>query len=452
MTAVGHLVKKRGLVSQERLPQIGDWGSFDELTSIQDQRIPGVLGRAARSPFYAQRFAASARPGSLEDFATIALTTKQDLIQSYPFGMLGVPQSELATYFETSGTSGAPTPAYYTEADWRDLAERFARKWTGIHPSDIYLVRTPYALGMAAHLAQQSGRFRGATIVPGDRGSSVIPYARVVQVLHDLGVTLTWSNPTECLLWAAAALRAGLDPGRDFPMLRALFVGGEPLSVARRRRISEIWGVPVVDEYGCSEIGSLAGRCPADTLHLWADRVKPEIYDEASDTLKSSGVGELVLTPLYLEAMPLVRYNVHDQVELSYEDCDCGWKLPILTVLGRAGQGYPVGDSARITQLEVEELVFSLPAELGVLFWRAKAEPDRLRIQIEAADTSAKPAESALRTAIHDELAVPCEIEVLPPGALVPDDVLASPRQALKPRPLYGPDENWDQAIVFSAS
>jgi phenylacetate-CoA ligase len=438
-------------MSHEQLPQIGDWSSFDELRSMQDQCIPGVLARAARSPFYAQRFADGGRPASLEDFGTIPLTTKRDLVQSYPFGMLAVPQSELATYFETSGTSGAPTPAYYTQPDWRDLVERYARKSTGIDPSDIFFVRSPYALGMAAHLAHQSGRFRGATIIPGDRGSSVMPYARVVRVLHDLGVTLAWSNPTDCLLWAAAALRAGLDPGRDFPALRALFVGGEPLSVARRRRISEIWGVPVVDEYGCSEVGSVAGRCAADTLHLWADRMKPEVYDERSGTVQPAGVGELVLTPLYLEAMPLVRYNVHDRVELSYEDCECGWKLPIVTVLGRAGQGYPVGDS-RITQLDVEELVFSLPAELGVLFWRARAQPDRLHIQIEAADINAQPAEAALHDAIHDELGVPCEVEVLSPGGLVPDDVLASPRQSLKPRPLYGPDESWEQAIVASAS
>jgi phenylacetate-coenzyme A ligase PaaK-like adenylate-forming protein len=310
-------------------------------------------------------------------------------------------------------------------------------------------VRSPYALGMAAHLAQQSARFRGATIVPGDRASTVIPYARVVRVLHDLGVTLTWSNPTDCLLWAAAALRAGLDPGRDFPMLRGLFVGGEPLSAARRRRISEIWGVPVVDEYGCSEVGSVAGRCPADAFHVWADRVKPEVYDEASGTVKSAGVGELVLTPLYLEAMPLVRYNVHDRVELSYEDCACGWKLPLVRLLGRAGQGHAVGDSARITQIDVEELVFSLPAELGVMFWRAKVEPDRLHIQIEAADASA---EAALHAAVHEELAVPCEVEVLAPGELVPDDILTNPRQALKPRSFYGPDESWDHAIVLSAS
>ena len=439
-------------MSHHPLPQIGDWESFDALRSLQEERIPAVLARAAASPFYARHFGTNGSPRTRDQFAALPLTTKQDLIDSYPFGMLAVPQAELANYFESSGTSGAPTPAYYTERDWSDLVERYARKPTSIDPTDIFFVRSPYALGMAAHLAQQSGRFRGATIVPGDNRSSVIPYARVVRVLHRLGVTLTWSNPTDCLLWAAAAQRAGLDPGSDFPALRAIFVGGEPLSPARRRRIGEIWGVPVVDEYGCSEIGSLAGRCDADALHLWADRVKPEVRDEQTGTVEPTGVGELVLTPLHLEAMPLVRYNVHDRVELRNEDCACGWKLPLVTLLGRAGLGYPVADAPAITQLQLEEVVFSLPAELGVMFWRARAERDRLQIQIEASRAGAAAARDALHAAIDSELGVPTEIEVLAPGGLVPDEVLASPRQSLKPRSLYGPGESWAQAIVFSGS
>ena len=436
----------------DRLPQIGEWHSFEELDLLQDAQMAAVLERASRSPFYTRHFAAIGRSPSPEDFSALPLTTKQHLNDSYPFGLLAVPQAELSHYFESSGTSGKPTPAYYTADDWRDLAERYARKTTGIHPSDILFVRSPYALGMAAHLAAASGRSRGATIVPGDNRSSVIPYPRVVRVLRDLEVTLTWSNPTDCLLWAATAKRAGLDPARDFPALRALFVGGEPLSAARRRRISQIWNVPVIDEYGCSEIGSLAGRCPADTLHLWADRVKPEVYDDEVGSISREGVGELVLTPLYLTAMPLVRYNVHDRVRLSYSECACGWKLPTLTVLGRAGLGYRVAGVPGITQLAIEEIVFSLPAELGLMFWRARAERDRLLIQIEVAERDAGAARAALSSAVRTELAVPCEVEVLAQGGLVPDDVLESRRQSLKPRSLYGPSERWDQAIVFKGS
>src|SRR4029079_12743753 len=92
----------------------------------------------------------------------------------------------------------------YTDEDWVDLAERFARKWIGITAEDTFLVRTPYALLLTGHLAHAAGRLRGATVVPGDNRSLAMPYARVVRVMHDLGVTLTWSVATEYLLWEAA--------------------------------------------------------------------------------------------------------------------------------------------------------------------------------------------------------------------------------------------------------
>jgi phenylacetate-CoA ligase len=432
------------------LPQLGDWTTFAELRHRQDQQLPDVMERASASPFYAERFRRERPAGTVEGFAGLPLTTKADLHDSYPFGMLAVEQERLSAYFESSGSAGRPTPAFYTARDWQDLGERYARKPCGILPSDVFLVRTPYALGLAGHLAQEAGRLRGATVIPGDNRSSVVPYSRVVRILHDLGVTLTWSNPTDCFMWAAAALRAGLDPRRDFPALRCLFVGGEALSPARRARLSEVWGVPVVDEYGCTEVGSLACRCPHDQMHFWADRVKPEVRDVRTGEVTSQGVGELVLTPLFLEAMPLLRYNVHDLVELRDEECACGWHLPVIRVLGRAAQGHPVR-GATVSQDRLEQLVFSLPAELGVFFWRAQACPDELRIQVEVPDGNAATVQAALAERVHQEFHVPSAIEALPPGRLVPDDVLTSPRHSLKPRSLFGPDENWDSALLFSA-
>src|SRR6185503_19058239 len=98
----------------------------------------------------------------------------------------------------------------------------------------------PYALMVTGHLAHAAARRRGATVIPGDNRSLAMPLSRVVRVLHDLDVTLTWSLPTETLLWAAAARAAGYEPGRDFPALRALFVAGEPLTPARRARIAAL--------------------------------------------------------------------------------------------------------------------------------------------------------------------------------------------------------------------
>jgi phenylacetate-CoA ligase len=430
-----------------RLPQLGQWKNLEELTALQHRQLPRTLEWAARSPFYRTR-PGSVVPSPTTALAALPLTSKQDLRDNYPFGMLAVPREQLATYHESSGTSGVPTPSYYTAEDWIDLTERYARKWVGIHPSDTFLVRTPYAMMITGHLAHSAARLGGATVVPGDNRSLAMPYSRVVRVLHDLHVTLTWSMPTETLLWAAAAKVAGYRPDADFPALRALFVGGEPLTQARRRRISEIWGVPVVEEYGSTETGSLAGECPFGRMHLWADRAIFEVYDPTSGLISPAGAGQLVVTPLYRSAMPLLRYNLEDDVAVSYDDCECDWRLPTVRVLGRSAFGYSVG-RAKITQHRLEELVFNLPAEYDVMFWRAKAEPGVLRVEIEVPEAHRAVAGAMLSASIRAAFELPCEVTSVPPGGLVPRRVLTDVQDVIKPRSLFGADEDWDRALLY---
>jgi len=430
------------------LPQLGQWNGLDDVQRLQEKQLPLTVSWAARSPFYKDRLNSAALPATGADLAALPLTTKQDLRDAYPFGLLAVPKQRLATYHESSGTAGRPTASYYTEEDWVDLAERFARKWIGISDEDIFLVRTPYALLLTGHLAHAAGRLCGATVVPGDNRSLAMPYARVVRVLHDLGVTLTWAVATEYLLWAGSAAATGHRPGADFPALRALFTGGEPLTRARRDRISRIWGAPVIEEYGSTETGSLAGECEHGQLHLWADRALFEVYDPKTGTVRTEGEGQLVVTPLYREAMPLLRYNLEDNVSVSYSDCACGWGLPTVKVFGRAAFGYPVG-TATVTQHRLEELVFSLPDSYGVLFWRAKAEPERLRIEIEVADEHREAARAELTVSVRAEFGVDVDVAGLSPGTLVPDSVLTMMSDVVKPRSLFGPDEDWGKALLY---
>ncbi|ABW13012.1 coenzyme F390 synthetase [Parafrankia sp. EAN1pec] len=430
-------------------PDPNSWSSPDELGALQRAELPRVLATALRSPFYAARYAGGDPPRTAADFAGLPLTTKQDLRDAYPFGMLAVPRAELATYHESSGTAGDPTASYYTEKDWVDLAERFARKWIGISPSDTLLVRTPYALVITGHLAHAAGRLCGATVVPGDLRSLATPLSRIVRVLHDLEVTLTWCNPTEAVMLAAAARAAGLRPERDFPALRAMFVAAEPLTDVRRHRISEIWGgVPVIEEYGSTETGTIAGQCPSGAMHLWADRAIFEVWSPETGTLGPTGRGQLVVTPLFREAMPLLRYNLADEVEVSDAPCVCGWQLPTVRVFGRAAFAYPVG-SAAVTQQQLEELVFRLPAACDVVFWRAVAEPAVLRVEIEVADEARERAVKELRAAIDRELGVPHQVTGLSPGTIVPAEALRAQRDILKARYLFGPGEDWNKAVMY---
>ncbi|MFN2495437.1 MAG: phenylacetate--CoA ligase family protein [Pseudonocardiaceae bacterium] len=434
--------------SGQPLPQLGQWDSPEHLRELQRHQLTRSLAWAARSPFYRRRFtAAPTPPSTFDDLATLPLTSKQDLRDSYPYGLLAVDRQRLATYHESSGTAGTPTASYYTGEDLVDVAERFARKWIGIRPSDTFLVRTPYALMLTGHMAHAAGLLAGATVVPADHRSVAMPYSRVIRLLRDLEVSLTWSVPTECLVWAAAARAAGLDPGADFPALRGLFVGGEALTEARRRRISRLWGgVPVLNDYGSTETGGLAGECPAGRLHLWADRLVFEVHDPRTGRTSGAGRGQLVATTLYREAMPLIRYNLEDTVEVSDDPCDCGWQLPTVRVLGRSAFGYPVA-GVPITPHQVEEIVFSLPDQYGVLFWRARAETELLRVQVEAADGYQDLAAAALTTMVNRRLGVPCEAVAVPPGTLIPADALTRTTDGVKPRSLFDADEDWSQAI-----
>lgn len=412
-------------------PHLGDWTDAAGLRRLQQAQLPHALEAAARSPFY--------RRVGLSPLEDMPLTTKQDLREAYPFGMLAVDKSELATYHESSGSTGAPTASYYTADDWLDLVDRYARKHVGIEPSDTFLVRTPYALMITGHLAHAAARSRGATVVPADNRSLATPYSTVVRLLHDLDVTVTWSLAADTLLWAAAAELAGL---RDFPALRALFVGGDPLSPAKRVRIEKIWGVPVVEEYGATETGSLAGQCPYGHLHLWADRAIFEVL--AHGRLGPAGRGQLVVTPLYRTAMPLLRYNTEDEVEVSLGDCPCGWALPTVRILGRTA--FAAGE---LTQVGVEELVFGLPAEYGVLFWRARPDGDRLTMQIEVAPEHAPAAAAALAEAVGKAYGIEAGIETMPPGSLVPHRLLTAGPELMKPRGLFAAGEDWDRALRY---
>jgi phenylacetate-CoA ligase len=430
-----------------RLRRRTDWNDITDLVAVQDRQLRRVLAAAGRSRFYRTRYGGHL-PTDRTGLADLPLTTKRDLREAYPFGFLAVDRSRLATYHESSGTSGTPTASYYTDADWRDLCDRYARKWVGIRPSDTLLVRTPYALMITGHLAHAAARSRGATVVPADNRSLAMPYARVVRLLHDVGVTLTWSLPTDPLLWAAAATAAGYRPDRDFPALRALYVGGEPLGAARRDRISDIWGVPVVAEYGSTETGSLAGECAEGRMHLWADRAIFEVYDPRTGLVRPDGRGQLVVTPLRREAMPLLRYNIEDDVEVTDDACRCGWRLPVVRVLGRSAHGYPVA-TGTVTQAALEDLVFGLPAGYGVMFWRARAQRDRLRIEFEVPDAFRVAAAAALCDAVRRRYNVPAEITPVSPGTLVPPTVLTTMPDVVKPRGLFGPDEDWDKALLY---
>lgn len=433
-----------GTVRAAELPRLGEWTGTAGLRRVQDERLPAALHQAASVPATLARLGEAVQVRTVADLDRIPVIDKGHLREHYPFGLLATDRTHVASYHESSGTSGTPTSSYFTEDDWSDIIDRFVRNDITLTAADTLLVRTPYALLTTGHQAHLAGRYTGATVVPADNRSAVVTHARVVQLLRDLDVTVAWCLPTECLLWAACARAVGLRPDRDFPSLRGFLVAGEPLSDARRRQISRLWGgVPVRQDYGSTETGSLAGECSAGRLHLWADRFVPQVYDPLTGTSAPEGTGELVITTLYREAMPLVRYNLRDNVRITAEECPCGWDLPVIEILGRDESSCLVGDT-RVSQRQLEDAVFAARHE--VLFWRARGGADHLEVEVETTETGTAAELAAL---IKAGTGVEARVQAVPVGTIVPTEALTRLPEFLKPRALFAEGEDWDRAVSY---
>lgn len=400
------------------------------------QLLMDVLKRSRLTPFYRDRFS-NLDTVSLESWNAIPLTTKKDLRDAYPFGLLGVPRQRIATYHESSGTSGKPIASYFTDVDWTDIQSRFLRSRVNITESDMVLVKTPYSLVTTALQMHGAARLAGATVIPADNRSGNMPYSRVIRLLHELPVTVAWCLPTEALIWAYLIKRRGLDPASDFPNLRALIVAGEVLSPAKKKALARIWGgKEIIEDYGSTETGSLAGECVQGCLHVWGDRVYCET---AASSAKDAG--SLIVTPLFREAMPLVRYDMEDQIQLSF-GCACGSSHPRIEVFGRRNQLIRSG-SRRIYPKQIENAVYSMGGD--VWFWRARALDSELNIEV-CGDGIFEP---RLRENLQDEFGIQTQVRKVSEDQFVHESWLADEPVMQKPRFIFRDGESWEKSLSY---
>lgn len=409
---------------------------------MQARVLSRTLAMAKRSPFYAKRLVGNV------DLPALPLTTKEDLRAGYPYAFLAVPRSEVATYHESSGTTGQPIASFLTAADWRECADRFNRTAARLEREDWVLVKTPYSMATTAHQMHNAALACGATVVPADNRTSMMPYSRVLHLLDRLDISVTWSLPSEPLFWAAAAWACDRVPAHLGKSLRALVVAGEPLGHAKRKRIGEIWGARVIEDYGSTETTSLAGECSHGVLHAWADRFLMEVYDPRTNTVAPRGTGQLVVTTLYREAMPLVRYNLEDVVELWDEPCACGWVLPRIRTLGRASDKASNGISFP-SQTAIDDVIYRLPLEFRALFWRGIVIDNRLRLDVETRSAVATECEYRLKVELEHGLGLPADVRAVPEGTLVSRQLLLHETPFVKPRFLFSSLDEWERGLIY---
>ena len=296
--------------------------SVDELRSLQLKRLQATLHHAyAYSPLYREKFdAAGIHPDeckSLADLSKFPFTAKSDLRDSYPFGMLAVPQSQVVRIHASSGTTGKPTVVGYTANDVHMWAECVARsiRAAGARPGDKVHISYGYGLftgGLGAHYGAEH---LGLTVIPFGGGQT----ERQVQLLKDFAPDIIMVTPSYMLALADEFERQGLNPIES--SLRIGIFGAEPWTNDMRLAIEKRMGIDAVDIYGLSEVigPGVASECAEtkDGPTIWEDHFYPEIIDpQTGEVLPDGELGELVFTSLTKEALPIIRYRTRDLTRL----------------------------------------------------------------------------------------------------------------------------------------
>jgi len=307
----------------ETLPRVA-------LEALQLKRLQATVARVyANVPFYKQSLdAAGIKPEdikTLADLQRLPFTTKQNMRDSYPYGLFAAPMEEIVRIHASSGTTGKPTVVGYTQKDIETWSELMARSFmaAGAHKGDIIHNAYGYGLftgGLGAHYGAEK---LGASVIPISGGNT----KRQIMIMQDFGSTVLTCTPSYSLYLAEEAAAEGVDIRSS--KLRVGIFGAEPWSEAMRGEIEANLGLDAIDIYGLSEImgPGVAIECIEEKhgLHIWEDHFIPEIIDpETGQPVAEGEKGELVITTITKQGIPLIRYRTRDITSISYVPCACG--------------------------------------------------------------------------------------------------------------------------------
>lgn len=300
-----------------------------EIEALQLERLQKTVRHCMNSPFYKKRFEENGLTPdcikSLDDLKKIPFTTKQDLRDNYPFGIASVPLEKAVRLHSSSGTTGNPTVILHTQKDLDEWANAVARclHMVGLRPGDVFQNSSGYGMFTGGLGFQYGAERLGMLTVPAAAGNT----KRQLKFITDFGTTALHAIPSYVTRMYEVMQDMGIDPRRD-TKLKTLVIGAEPHSEEQRRRIEEMMGVKAYNSFGMSEMcgPGVAFECQEQNgLHIWEDYYIVEIIDpETLEPVPEGEVGELVLTTINREAMPLLRYRTRDLTRILPGECPCG--------------------------------------------------------------------------------------------------------------------------------
>lgn len=403
--------------------------SNDAICSLQEIRLRGILERISCTPFYknALRDCGDLHTFSLENLNTLPFTVKDDLRNQYPVGLLTVPMSQVVRMHASSGTTGNPTAVLYTHNDlntWADLMAR-CMYMVGMRADDVFQNMSGYGMftgGLGMHYGAER---LGCLTIPAGAGNS----RRQLKLLQDFQVSCVHIIPSYALYLTTCMQDLRIEP-KDLS-LRLALIGAEPHTEEIRKRIERFYGIKAYNSYGLSEMNGpgVAFECQAQNgMHIWEDAYIVEIVDPVTGKQLPDGeIGELVLTSLCREAMPILRYRTRDLTRFLPGRCACGRNHRRLDrILGRCDDMI-ILKGVNIYPMQVEKILMSVP-EVGqnyVIELIRDGYVETMRIKVEMQANSfvedmrvLRGLQTKITNLIRNEILITPKIDLVQPGSL----------------------------------
>ncbi len=384
------------------------------LEVLQLLRFKEVVKTANKSAYYKKMFQDigldADRIDSIDFMKRIPFTTKDDLREHWPYGLLAVPKDELIRMHASSGTTGRATVVFHTAKDVERWADVLARSiyMAGMRKRDVFQNMMSYGLftgGLGFHYAAEKV---GALVIPAGAGNS----KRQIQLMRDFETTVIHIIPSYALSLFRVFEELNVDPGKD-TKLRMAFIGAEPHSEKMRKKIEEIYGLKAYNSYGLSEMNGpgVSFECPFQNgMHIWEDHYFVEIINpETLEPVSDGEEGELVLTTLVREGMPVIRYRTKDLTRIIPGPCACGrTHRRIDRIKGRTDDMIII-KGVNIFPLQIEKKLMEIPGVGNnfVIVLERDGYEDRMIVRVEVQDASFidnLKRQEGLRKKIVDEL------------------------------------------------
>jgi len=409
--------------------------SREQLEQLQLERLKKTVNHCMNAPFYQKRFQelgiTPADIKTLDDVRKLPFTTKEDLRDNYPFGICCVPMKDCVRLHSSSGTTGNPTVVLHSQKDLEEWANAVARcLWmVGSRPEDVFQNSAGYGMFTAGLGFQYGAEKVGMLTVPAAAGNTT----RQIKFIKDFGTTVLHAIPSYASRIYEVMKDEGVDPRKD-TKLRVLCIGAEPHSEEQRKRIEENLGVKAYNSYGISEMmgPGVAFECQEQNgLHIWEDYFIVEIIDPVTlEPVPEGELGELVLTTINREAMPLLRYRTRDLTRILPGDCPCGRHHKRLARLQGRSDDMIILKGVNIFPIQIEKILLKFK-ELStdyLITLETKESADTMTIDVELSQLFTddykrlQALEKDITRLLKDEILITPKVRLVSKGTLAVSD------------------------------